>query len=245
MSLILVLSKNYTLVDKKSCVYDCHFGDICLCFHCQSCNLIDAARYSCPLNAGIIISVSASDATRKITGFKRKLSGRFNTIPSLVKEQNQTTSFTAPVAKSLQVDAFSQHGELFFNHGGNFDVVEWFVMEINDPLALNTFEMLMLFHPGVESFRLPRALDDGRFAHFMQRQKCPVHRIQGDPRGRLLNSPVQNLRRGMIVRADQLFINGNPLSRHFPAGLPASIHEFADLRIDLSTGHCLIFLFHS
>ena len=113
--------------------------------------------------------------------------------------------FRALPAAAFKHDLLADHREPSADLFRDRHVVIGLVVKIDDAAALDTPEMMMDIHIRIISLGLPVPLDDTRNADLGEGQKRPVHRVERDVRDLADDSPVDIVRRRVVLGSKLLY----------------------------------------
>jgi hypothetical protein len=109
-------------------------------------------------------------------------------------------------------------------------VIERFMVKINNPLASDAFEVLMILRFCIETFGVPRTLDNEGRADPVQRQQRSVDGVERDAWEDLSHLTVDHLSRRVLICFQQGLVYRRTLWRDSQPGVMAlcmeSLHLF-------------------
>lgn len=124
-------------------------------------------------------------------------------------------ALAAPVTHALDVNGRPQYGEVGRKAFWYGDLIEGFMVEVDNPLALDALEVLVVGDIGVKTLGAARPLHHEGHAHVAQRQQRPVDGIQGDAGEDLAHPAKDHLRGGMLIRLQKGSVDRHTLGRDF------------------------------
>jgi len=122
-----------------------------------------------------------------------------NSINSYKKGKKFLRLFTAFLAVSLQKDLFIQYGKSFFYIPGNDYVIVRFEVEVNDGVAVDASEVVMIFHIGIITPGFSVSLDIFDKPGLGEGQQGSVHSIQGNIGNDIFNFSMQGFSIGVVL----------------------------------------------
>ena len=122
-----------------------------------------------------------------------------------------SSSFSAFVANTFENDLFAENGEVFFDGSGDIQVVERAVVEVEDLIAPDTSEMVVVICVGVETLRVAASFDNTDQPYVREGKNSPIDRIKRDVRKRLFDFLIDYFCIRMFFGISKHIVYGNTL----------------------------------
>ena len=118
---------------------------------------------------------------------------------------------TAFLTDPVYNNSFAENSELALDFLRNLQFITHFTVKVYDFSALYTVEMMMTIGIWVESSRSPGGFDNINESDLSQRQQGSVDCVIRNIGKITFQSLKHHVCRGVILRIEKLFVNGNPL----------------------------------
>jgi hypothetical protein len=122
-----------------------------------------------------------------------------------------SSPFSAFVAKAFENNLFAEDGEIFFYGSRDVEIVERAVFEVEDLIALDASEVVVVICIGIETLRVAASFDNPDQSYVREGENGPVNRIKRNIRKNLLDFFVDRFCVRMVFRILKRIVYSNTL----------------------------------